>query len=95
MDKDSSRHFEWLLGSPRTLLSSLRDCRTAIKRGWLDGAAYADRRAALLAALQQLLEQEPRHSSGRGVIAVAKIYAVMTEADLDAAIDELTSHSRS
>jgi hypothetical protein len=87
MNKDSSRRFEWLLDDPRTLRSSLIACRRAIRRGWMDGPQNAERRAALMATLGQLLQQEPR-LSGRGLIAVAKIYAVMTASDLDA---QLTS----
>jgi hypothetical protein len=78
MIQPSREPFEWLTDRPHRR-GALRQIRTAIRRGWLDGPEMAQRRAALMAALMQV--QDDPHSTLREHIALAKIYIEMSELD--------------
>jgi len=74
------RPFDWVKTDRKHLRSSLRRIASAVRHGWLDGVGLADRRAVLIAALEDLANQD---LTGRELIALASLHASMMRANLD------------
>ncbi len=75
--------FEWLLWDTYHVRANLRDVRTAIRRGQMDGEEHAGRRKALIETLATLQEQPGL--SGRAIRRIAGIYFEMMRRDLEKA----------
>jgi len=75
------RPFDWVKTDRKHLRSSLRRIASAVRNGWLDGDGLADRRAVLIAALDDLANQPDL--TGLELVALLATYAAMQRANLD------------